>query len=214
MTKVGCAQLESSVFCAVGLGDLLTGLTLSADCHLGPLTRAPQFSSRWPPARFVLFRSWKPIMEERNRKVHCRFLRSPFTVHSKKLHRVAFFSSYQAQLISGQVRLQMGNGSKFGPTWVHYSLPFVQKIFTFPQRCKNILAPSFKSTKLYLDTASSLGLRYTISKVSIACPGVIEALKGWLHMFFCLFVCFLWSKKKVIYSNKQVSWEIVMEWPQ
>ena len=118
MTKVGCAQLESSVFSAIGwscshMGDLLTGLTLSADCHLGPLTRAPQFSSRWPPARFVLFRSWKPIVEERNRKVHCRFLKSPFTIHSKKLHRVAFVSSYQAQLISGQVRLQMGNDSKF-----------------------------------------------------------------------------------------------------
>ena len=144
MTKVGCAQLESSVFCAVGwscscLGDLLTGLILNADRHLGPLTRAPQFSSRWPPARFVLFRSWKLIMEERNKKVHCWFLKSPFTVHSKKLHRVAFVLSYQAQLISGQVRLKMGNDNKFGPTWVHYNLPFGQKIVKIYQRCKNII---------------------------------------------------------------------------
>ena len=192
MTKVGCVQLESSVFCAVGwscsyLGDLLTRLTLSADCHLGPLTRVPQFSSRWPPTKFVLFRPWKLIMEERNKKVHCRFLKSPFTVHSKKLHRVTFVSSYQAQLISGQARLKMGSDSKFGPTWVHYSLPFGQKIITLPQRCKNILTPSFKTTKLYLATASSSGLRYTVSKVSMACSGVVEAPKGWLHMFFCLF---------------------------
>ena len=150
MARVGCAQLESSVFCAVGwsyscLGDLLTELILNADRHLGSLTRAPQFSSRWPPARFVLFRSWKPIMEERNKKAHCRFIKSPFTVHSKKLHRVAFVLSYQAQLISGQVRLKMGNDSTFGPTWVHYSLPFGQKIIKIYQRHKNII----RDVKIY-----------------------------------------------------------------
>lgn len=147
MTKVGCAQLESSVFCAVGLGDLLTGLTLSADCHLGPLTRAPQFSCRWPLQGLFSW-SWCFIMEEKQKGS------LPISwVHLPSLSRS--YTELLFLILPSTANSQARLDYKWGMTANLVQLEsitvcLVQKIFTFPQRCKNILAPSFKSTSCIL----------------------------------------------------------------